>query len=489
MNLATRGGFLAAVAAIALIAAIRVASTHRTFSAVIDEPAHIAAGFEWLSGSYRLDAEHPPLARILAAIPFRIMGAPDPVEKLAPRRGNELLLYEGQYTRNVALARLGNLLLLVVAIFAVALWAALYLGQGGGIIAAALYSLLPPVLAHAGVATTDMAAGAFLPLALYAFARRSSWLLGAAIGLGMLAKLSFVIFFGAGVLVIVVLRRFRPRIVVPLLIAIVILWAGYRFEFNTLEKSSYRALEKVEYVFGAPGAWFAKHIPIPAPSFVIGLVEVKLHDIRGHAAFLLGERSSEGWWYYFPVALFFKSPLPLLLLFALGARHVREPALIAAAILAIAMTASINIGVRHLLPIYAPMAIVAAAAFRHRIAAFVLLLWLAINSALAHPDHIAWFNETARHPERILADSNLDWGQDVLRLRERIRERGITNLHGAVFASAPLRELGIEIGEGPSEGWVVVSETTLAMTGSGFEYLESRPYERVGKTIRLYPPK
>ena len=488
MNLATRKGFLAAVAAIALIAAIRVASTHRTFSAVIDEPAHIAAGFEWLSGSYKLDAEHPPLARVLAAIPFHLMGAPQPVEKLVGKRGNEVLLYEGHYTRNIALARLGNLAFLVLAIFAVAFWAALYLGEGGGIIAAALYSLLPPVLGHAGVATTDMAAAAFLPLAFYAFAKRS-WLLGPAIGLGMLAKLSFVIFFAAGALVIVALQRFRPRIVVPLLVAIAIVWAGYRFELNTLERAGYRALEKVEYVFGAPGAWFARHIPIPAPSFVIGLVEVKLHDVRGHAAFLLGEKSSEGWWYYFPVALFFKTPLPLLLLFALGARHVREPALVAAAILAIAMTASINIGVRHLLPMYAPMAIAAVAAFRHRIVAFVLLVWLAVNSALAHPDHIAWFNETARHPERILADSNLDWGQDVLRLRARIRERGITSLHGAIFASAPLRELGIEIAEGRSDGWVVVSETTLAMTGSDFEYLQSRPYERVGKTIRLYPPE
>ena len=488
MSLATRKGFLAAVTAIALIAAVRVASTHRTFSAVIDEPAHIAAGYEWLSGSYRLDAEHPPLARVLAAIPLRLLGAPEPVEKLPPKRGNELLLYEGQYTRNIALARLGNLLFLVIAIFAVAFWAALYLGEGGGIVAAALYSLLPPVLAHAGVATTDMAAAAFIPLALYAFAKRS-WLLGPVIGLGMIAKLSFVIFFGAGVLVILALRRFRPRVVVPLLVAITIVWAGYRFEFGTLATSGYRALEKVEYVFGAPGAWFAKHVPIPAPSYVIGLVEVKLHDIRGHNAFLLGETSREGWWYYFPVALFFKSPLPLLLLFAIGVRHVREPALVAVAILAVAMTASINIGVRHLLPVYAPMAIVAAAAFRHRVIAFVLLVWLAVNSALAHPDHIAWFNETARHPERILADSNLDWGQDVLRLRDRIRERGITNLHGAIFASAPLRELGIEIAEGPSDGWVVVSETTLAMTGSGFEYLQHRRYERVGKTIRLYPPE
>jgi 4-amino-4-deoxy-L-arabinose transferase-like glycosyltransferase len=482
----SRRWFVAALSLVALLTALRVALTHRIFSQVIDEPVHIAAGYDWLAGSYTLDIEHPPLARVLVALPLRLVGAPAPAEQNWMRRGTELLLTGGRYERNLALARTGNLIFLMIAIVAVGFWGAHYHGYPAGLIAAGIYSLLPPILGHAGVATTDMAAAAMTPLALLAFARRSK-LRGVAIGLGLLAKFSFVIFFAAGALVILAIQRFRPRLLLPIILSVVVVWAGYQFEFDTLERAGYRGLERTQYVFGAPGAWVARHVPLPAPSFLLGLIEVRLHDLRGHDAFLLGEKSREGWWYYFPVALFFKSPLPLLLLFAIGARSSREPALIAMAMLAVAMTASINIGVRHILPLYAPMAIVAAAALRHRAIGSTLVIWLAVNSAVAHPDHIAWFNEAARRPERILADSNLDWGQDVLHLRDAVRERGITELHGALFTSAPLKELGLTIQPGPSNGWVAVSETILAM--SGFEGIDGRPYQRIGKTIRLYPPR
>jgi hypothetical protein len=58
--------FWAAVTVLTLIACVRVASTHRVFSEVLDEPAHLAAGYQWFDGSYRIDPTHPPLARILA---------------------------------------------------------------------------------------------------------------------------------------------------------------------------------------------------------------------------------------------------------------------------------------------------------------------------------------------------------------------------------------------------------------------------------------
>lgn len=87
-------------------------------------------------------------------------------------------------------------------------------------------------------------------------------------------------------------------------------------------------------------------------------------SLLGHAgvAYLFGETSVIGWWYYFPVALLFKTQLGLIVLtiFALFVGRSLEPALIAMAILTVAMMASINIGIRHLLPIYVPMAVAAA---------------------------------------------------------------------------------------------------------------------------------
>jgi hypothetical protein len=91
------------------------------------------------------------------------------------------------------------------------------------------------------------------------------------------------------------------------------------------------------------------------------------------------------------------------------------------AVLVIAMTTRVNIGIRHVLPIYAVLASVAAAGamalWRQRpvgrIAAGVALVWSLVVPMRSYPDHIAYFNAVAGdHPERILTDSNIDWGQD-----------------------------------------------------------------------------
>src|SRR5262249_475542 len=106
-------------------------------------------------------------------------------------------------------------------------------------------------------------------------------------------------------------------------------------------------------------------------------------------------------------------------------------------ILLVGLTSHINIGVRHILPIYMGLALVAAAGAVQlveepmgrtwKLAGLGLLgLWLAGSSLLAHPDYIPYFNELAgSEPEKILVDSDLDWGQDAKRLSERLRELGV----------------------------------------------------------------
>src|SRR5213079_1236733 len=125
-----------------------------------------------------------------------------------------------------------------------------------------------------------------------------------------------------------------------------------------------------------------------------------------------------------------------------------EIPLIALAILAVAMTSHINIGARHVIPIYAPMAVAAAFAVvelrRFRIASAALVAWLVIGSAAAHPDYLPWFNAFAgSHPERILNDSNLDWGQDVLRLVRTSRAMKIPQLTVSLNGTADLDRIGL----------------------------------------------
>jgi len=152
------------------------------------------------------------------------------------------------------------------------------------------------------------------------------------------------------------------------------------------------------------------------------------------------------------------------------------------------------------LPIFPPLAILAGAGaqwlwLRRREAVVVLCSWMFVGTLFAHPDYIPWFNELALgHGERILADSNFDWGQDVLRLRTICRQRKIDSLAFAVFTGAPLDELGLPprrriIPDVPTTGWHAISETVLTAAGgeNAYAYVTRHPMVcRAGKTIRLY---
>ena len=132
----------------------RVAATHRVFSQTSDENIHLAAGYDILvKHDWMTDIHHPPLSRVFFALPF--IHTPEPAATEKNARGNALLFRNDRYTQNLAAARLGNLLFLAIGIVAVARWAMRLLSPAAGLLAAALFAMLPVVLAHAGLATTD----------------------------------------------------------------------------------------------------------------------------------------------------------------------------------------------------------------------------------------------------------------------------------------------------------------------------------------------
>jgi hypothetical protein len=482
---------LAAYALLIVLTMVRVGSTWRVFSQTTDEPIHFLSGYEWLEEKkYTLVPDHPPLARVLAALPLWLAGARDGHEHDFGERINRMLMTGGRYEHNLTLIRCGNLLFLLLAIVAVAAWAHRTLPPRLAFLATALFASLPPVLAHAGLATTDMAAGATFAVAIVALHRwlnlsslANALLLGGAVGLGAVSKFSFLPFFAVAGLAIVALdafsasgrvRRIRPRTFVihaltSAIVAGAIVLLMYRGDWHT---------------------------------FVYGMRMVAAHAKEGHLAYLFGRKSQHGWWYYFPIALLFKTPLPFLGLAALGVGRRQLDAVAAAAVvMAIVMSTPINIGIRHLLPIYAPMAILAAAGAqrlwegRQRVAVAVLCTWMFTGTLVSHPDYIPWFNELALgHGERILSDSNFDWGQDVLRLRAICRERHIDSLAFEVFTGAPLDELGLPPRRRiwtpmPTAGWHAISETVVTAAGgdAAYAYVTRHPLVcRAGKTIRLY---
>jgi hypothetical protein len=256
-------------------------------------------------------------------------------------------------------------------------------------------------------------------------------------------------------------------------------------------------------------------IPLPLTEVVRGLHEADFHNRVGHDSFLLGEFRKTGWWYFFPVVLAVKTPVGLLALLALALYRGRDlrssyagkvpvlllTALFAVAMLAVCLTTHINLGVRHILPIYVPLAVlggnvIATAASKWRVVALALAGIAATESALAHPDYLAAFNVFAgSHPERILAESDLDWGQDLHRLSVRLKELGVQQVTVDYFGSDWIHKAGLPPyrfadPRQPATGYVALSIRRFTLDNAkdgSYEWIKGRePLERIGKSIDLF---
>ena len=435
-------------ALLVLIAALRIVSTYTVLSHTVDEPIHLGAGMEWLDrGTITGDASHPPLARALSALGPYLAGERWTPTGNSTTDGLVILGHDAHYDRMLALARLGILPLFLLACAVVFLWGNRTGGPLAGLIAVFLFTTIPPVLAHAGQVTTDMAATAFTAAGAYAALlwaeRPDRWrtlALGAAAGLGLLAKYSLLLFLPAIWAAMVLChwrglravpaqlrQHWRPALLVAA-IACVAIWAGFGFSFGPVS--------------------FA-HVRLPAPRFFDGLHDIWDHNEKGHASYILGERHHFGVWYFFPVTLGVKTPLALLLLLAWSLAtawrkrlKIAAPLGYCAVILAIAMSSRINIGVRHVLPLYAGLAVIAgvgaAALLRERSGRwaaagapvlFALFAWQVVSGALSHPGYLSYTNEITRgHAENFVAESDLDWGQDMHRVGDFLKLAGATEV-------------------------------------------------------------
>jgi hypothetical protein len=507
-----------------VIGSLRIVATYSVFSHTSDEPAHIACGMQWLDrGVYLYEAQHPPLARIAAALgPYLAGIRPQNQPTLFPE--GVAILYHGlQYSRTLALARLGILPFFWIAAAVVFLWARRDRGELEAVLAVFFFTFLPPVLAHAGLATTDMALTAF---AGAAFLSALIWLedpsllhgavFGACAALAVLSKFSALPFLAAAAAAALAwyflvmrpglaglwnaVRSRAASLAVAIACSLLVIWAGYRFSFGPVPIT---------------------HCRLPAPELYRGILEVFAHNKIGHLCYLLGERSQYGFWYYFPVVLALKSPVPFLLLLALGvwiacsrAELSRAglwlPLAFSAGILLFSLTSNITIGIRHILPVYIGFSILAAAAGAYLLArsrdsrlmlasTALLFAWFAGSSLAAHPDYLAYFNWMAgSSPEGIAVDSDLDWGQDIGRLAARLREAGaqeVTFTTGITGVERALPRMLEGYVEAPNPGWNAVSVTNLRQERMGLKTSHPEivpwperlaPREKVGKSIWLY---
>jgi len=500
------------VALLIFIASVRIAATYRTFSPTFDEPAHIACGMEWLErGTYTYEDQHPPLARVAAALLPWLNGNRGHSH---PNMWEEGWLIVADDPANLILARAG-----ILPFFWIACVSLFYLAREivDSVVATwsvAFFTLLPPILAHAGLATTDMALTAgvcsallFFLLWLRAPTFRRAALLGVSLGFALLCKFSSLPFIPAAAFAMSLtvllanparLRRVRVahllQLALALAIACLLVWAGYGFSWGQVRGDGpFR----------------------PAPEFWAGLKSVRAHNRAGNVSYLLGQTSQHGFFWFYPVCIAVKTPLAWLFFAATGAvagwndRRMWMAFGPSLAILAVAMGfGHINLGIRHILPVYLGFSVVAAMGLKFMIrrragigVAACLALWLLASTTHAHPDYLAYFNELAgNRPEHILIDSDLDWGQDVFRLEKRLADAHAASVAVLTFGSSPpsLQKGGIALSafsiDAPKPGWNAVGITPLTILQNQARtrdpnrtfWFERMPPEHVGKGILLW---
>jgi hypothetical protein len=475
-----------------------------SLSHTFDEPHHLATGIEWWQfGTYRWWTENPPLPKVVTAfIPYlagmRLPARPTVLDAPPWTAGIELLDAAPSYEHALMLARLGTVVFLLLTLGLTFVLAGGRKRLLSAFTATALVATYPPLLGHAGLATTDVAALATVLLFLLFLdrwaerpSRGRAAAVGVALALATLCKLTAPAFCLASGLAWLMARRWAngrrtdgdgpavasalswralpAQMVIASAAAFLVMWAGYRFSVGRLDD-----LPPMAYigtpVLPPPGqrsallAWFC-HLRLPAPELWDGFLFLKAHDKHGHSAFLFGQiRERGGFWNFYLVGLLLKSPLPFLLLLAAclpallrKRRAALDPRALGAGLAALAALAlstllTVNIGLRHLLVVVPLLAIFIAGAVtpwledlarrdrRQRIVALLafsaLLVAGVVTVERARPQLMAYFNPLAgREPGHALVDSDLDWGQDFLLLKRALRERQISTAHYGFFGT------------------------------------------------------
>jgi hypothetical protein len=519
-----------------LISLGMMAFVYTTLSPTWDEPYQMGNGLSWLTPPHHMiDPTDPPLGRVSCAIGPWLFGAKiDPSINDAGIAGNVVLRESGNYRRTATLARMGTLIWYLLSIYLVWSMTRRWLGEWPAALASVLFIFCPPILANASLATTDFASMATVLLAMdriWIALRNPRWQnyawAGAGVGIALCAKTSAlpwsILFALVCIAYIWRIDHTLPRlrdIALSAVIIVFILWASYRFQIGPIashagtQAEAARLAEKAGPV-GSVVTFTANHVP--AYQFFRGFGVVKRFSLHPPEDYFVGSVYVHGRWYFFFLMLLVKTPIPLLLLGLTGMwlAFRRLPAgADPFAIVPIAgffvpmlvMTAShIFLGVRHILIVYAFLAMLSALAAQQlsQIPSLsktsrscilgALVAWNVLATMLATPDFIPWYNEAAAPwATRIHVDADYDWGQDLGRLSKKLHDLSVDQVWIAYngkldfdqFNMPPWKELPSGV---PEKGWIAISEATYRIRPADFGWLDAyQPVAIAGKSIRIY---
>jgi 4-amino-4-deoxy-L-arabinose transferase-like glycosyltransferase len=538
-------------------------------TATTDETVFLGAGYSyWQGHRYYLNVEHPPLMQLWSALPLELIHVNPPSlaggyfdEKLFPHTvdwdydlqplttnaprlegyyhypaieagmfGRQLvygahndadrLLFWGRFMQALVMLATGLL---------VFLWARSLSNVAGGLLALTAWCFNPLALAYGHLIITDPGITLMLPLAVWMFSRflespgaRTAVLAGLAFGGALLTKYTAIISIPIfGLLAVVAWWQHRHsiseksprRMFGNLCLFAAVAW-GAVLLFYLPHWSLPPALSIEDAHRLQVPAWFLdlRWLLVPRDYFK-GITIMLKHVLSGHLAYLHGQWSESGWWYYYPFAILVKTPVALLLLFlaavVMAIRRIGKwsfaeatPWIAVAVYLACALTNRADIGIRHILPIYPLLAVVIGTEFArlkpgHQLIGWLLAAWLMETALLAHSDYIAYFNELvggSANGQNYLLDSNFDWGQNGKLLKQWMQQNHLTHIYLDYFGTGA----AIEYLQIPNDrvkpaaarelasGILVVSATHLMAPDYDWLRTTHAPVARIGYTLFAY---
>ncbi len=425
-------------------------------SATYDEVVYPSAGYAmWSTGDPDINPEHPPLMK--RALGATWLGADLPPVEAVPGYdqknqwvfGQSLLFGDWKLAPGLLLrARLLNIFVTAALCTGILVTATRWFGARAGIAALAIYALDPLTIAHSGLATLDIPSAASIFAAmLAAHAAFATSRPSRAVAAGALAGVALAIKVSAVVLI-------------PALIAM-----AYFSKPNRERRPWLRHPVAVLVVIAVTAVIIVLAAGLPDPGSWLRAWDMQnQHAKVGDPAFALGLRSTNGWWWYYPVAWLIKTPIAILLATAAGAALVARAAgqdihrsitllAVPMVLFAYSLHSHVDIGVRQLLAV-TPFLAIAGGIAADRVAKSkagqtllsALALWLVIGTIRVHPSEIAYANELAggpSHLHRLLSDSNVDWGQALPDLAGYVRKQPVLRLWLRYFGTGIPEAYGI----------------------------------------------
>ncbi|MGB8354715.1 MAG: glycosyltransferase family 39 protein [Chthoniobacteraceae bacterium] len=476
-------------------------------SVTFDEIAHLTGGYTyWLRSDFRLNPVSGMLPQRLAGLPLLFMHpAFPPTDDSSWSKFYEtglgydmLFRYGNDATRLLMAGRMMIALLGAALVLLAYQWAGELFGWRGGFVSMLLCAFCPTLLAHGALVTSDMAAAFFFTFAAWAFWRlcqrvTAGRFLVCALALTglLLSKMSGVIILPVMAALLVVrllpgtpliidfrgehILKGRMRVALAL-IAIMLanglliaggIWSAYSFRYGMFnpalpdhlgESSDWARLTNMKGLVISAVMFARSHHLLPE-GYLYGFAGT-VSDVKGRIGFLNGAYSWVGFPGFFPYAFLVKTSLTVFCLLAFaafaGLRKWRTagqwlygiaPLLILfATYWAFALRSHLNIGHRHLLPVYPPMYILAGACGIYlkpggrrwqALLVVACMLGFIAESLIIRPDYLTYFNVIAGGPDeawRHLVDSSLDWGQDLPALKRWLDAHGKNNPDAACLA-------------------------------------------------------